>query len=120
MDRTIVIVDDEPDIRTALAFYLESLDHFKIYQASSGNEALSLLSKTDVDLVISDIRMPQGDGLFLIEQLKDKIAKGLKFIFMTGYSDLSKKQAIQLGAQEIFHKPFDLNALGNYILEQLK
>ena len=70
--------------------------------------------------MISDIRMPQGDGLFLLEQLKGKIEKGLKFIFMTGYSDLSRKEALNLGAQEIFHKPFDLTALGKYILEQMK
>lgn len=119
MEKIILIVDDEPEIRNNLALFLETIGQFKIYQAKSGNEALSILSKINADLVISDLRMPFGDGLFLINQLKDKITRGLKFIFMTGFSDLSQKEALELGAEEVFSKPFDLNALSNYIVNTL-
>ena len=115
MQKTILIVDDEADIRDSLAEFFEIFEHFKTIKASSGTEALSLLSENDVDMVISDIRMPQGDGIFLVNQLKSKIEKGLKFIFMTGYSDLTRSAALKLGAKEIFYKPFDLEVLSAYI-----
>lgn len=119
MEKTVVVVDDEPGIRDTLADFFEVFDHFKTYRVSSGSEALTLLSKVDADLIVSDIRMPQGDGIFLISQLKDKIEKGLKFVFMTGYSDLTRNEALKLGANEIFYKPFDINAMNDYVLELL-
>ena len=119
MEKTVLIVDDEEDIRDALADYIESLNHFKTFRASNGTEALEVLNKNKADLVISDIRMPQGDGIFLIKNLKDKIDGGMKFVFMTGYSDLSRNEALTLGAKEIFYKPFSLVMLGNQIRELL-
>ena len=119
MEKSILIVDDEPDILSALTLFLESLNHFKVYQAISGNEALSIISKNNIDLVISDVRMPDGDGIFLIKQLKNKLTHGLKFIFMTGYSDLNQKDALDLGAIEILRKPFDLSVLESSVLKAL-
>lgn len=118
-NKVVVVVDDEPGIRDTLADFFEVFDNLKTYRVSNGNEALVLLSKIKADLVISDIRMPHGDGIFLIKSLKDKIAKGLKFVFMTGYSDLTRNEALNLGASEIFYKPFDINGLNDYVLELL-
>ena len=120
MSQTILIVDDEPDILEALAEFIETLGDFKIYRAANGNDALSILSHTKADLVISDIRMPHGNGIFLIEALQEKLKSGLNFIFMTGYADLTREQALKLGAKEIFHKPFDVTALADYICKLLK
>lgn len=119
MNKTVVVVDDEPGIRDTLADFFEEFNQFKTYRASNGKEAMDILNKVNADLVISDIRMPNGDGISLAKQLKEKIDQGLKFIFMTGYADLSRDEALKLGAKEIFYKPFDINAFNEYLLNLL-
>lgn len=119
MQKTILVVDDDTDVRHALMDFLGLLNGFKILQASSGEEALSVLKNNHADVVISDIRMPNGDGEFLIQNLQDRIKQGLVFAFMTGYADLSRDRAIGLGATGIFYKPFDLEQLTGFVSKHL-
>ena len=68
--RTVLIVDDEPSLRELLreVFSLERTG--RILTASSGNEALKIIRTTKVDAVISDVRMPDGDGIALLDGIR--------------------------------------------------
>jgi len=67
--KTVLIVDDEANFREALAFLLK-MEGYKILTAESGHSALKLLKERKVDVVVSDIRMPDGDGIELLRRLK--------------------------------------------------
>lgn len=106
----ILIVDDEIEICDILAENLVELGHF-VTSATSGKKALEILSQQEVDLIISDVRMHDGDGFFLIEEIsKRNIDELPKFIFMTGFIDeeLIRKYSGQVKA--IHQKPLDFDA----------
>jgi ActR/RegA family two-component response regulator len=63
--------------------------------------------------------MPDGDGLFLIRQLGDEIGRGMKFAFITGFSDLTRREALKLGASELFQKPFDLSIIRDFLRDHV-
>lgn len=65
----ILIVDDEEGIRETLQDFLQS-SQFEIRTASSGKSAQQVIESTKIDFVISDIRMPNGDGIFLLSEIK--------------------------------------------------
>ena len=105
----ILIVDDELDLRELLAQMLES-EGFTVTQAAGGRAALAILKNEKFDLVISDVRMPDGDGVELLKSIK-KDSPELPFVIMiTGYSDLSETQILGLGAHSMFMKPFDTDS----------
>ena len=62
MNYTILIADDEPEIRTLLRLYLEN-ENYQIIEAENGKQALELLKKEHVDLCLLDIMMPEMDGM---------------------------------------------------------
>lgn len=105
---SILIADDEKDLREMIAETLE-LYGAKIVQAENGLEAVAMMNKEKIDLVISDIRMPGGDGVLFLNEIRKKDPKLPPFIFISGFSDLSETEAFAQGAQAYFHKPFDMN-----------
>lgn len=117
--KRILIVDDEQGIRESLKEYLE-LEGFYTQVASCGEEALVLLRDSHFDLIISDIRMPHGDGKFLLRNLKEMDPQSPPLIFMSGFTDLSIEDAYNLGARGIVPKPFQFQELQNKIDELLK
>lgn len=64
----VIVVDDEPMARTLMG---EMLPYFDISEANGGQEALELLQKSSPDIVITDIKMPDMDGLTLCDRLRD-------------------------------------------------
>jgi two-component system response regulator (stage 0 sporulation protein F) len=110
----ILIVDDELDLRELLAQMLES-EGFRVSQASGGRMALEILKKESVDLVISDVRMPDGDGVELLKNIKATNPKLPLVIMITGFSDSSEAQILKLGAHAMFMKPFDTDAFSQAI-----
>ncbi len=108
--KKLLIVDDEPDLREMISFEFDLLG-VNVLEASSGNEAIEVLnSNSDVDAIISDIRMPNGDGLSLLKHVAKNTNRS-PFIFISGFADLSAEEAFFHGAQSIFSKPFDLQNL---------
>ncbi len=84
----ILVVDDEPDIRESLKDLIESqMREAKVYTAASGKEALALLSKQSVDLIISDFRMPGMDGLEFLTRCRDLLPE-IPRILITAYPAL--------------------------------
>lgn len=110
MVRRILVVDDELDIRTELAEYLE-IKGYQVEVAGDGREALDKLEAAPADVVIADIKMPRYNGYELIRQLR-AMDLGIRVIVMTGdptQSGLDK--AKELGATMIIKKPINLRLL---------
>jgi len=77
------------------------------YQASNGKDALEIIKINKVDLVISDIRMPNGDGVELLCNIKDQNVCKPIVILMSGFTETSVKDLYQMGADAYFSKPFE-------------
>ncbi|GAA0306516.1 YesN/AraC family two-component response regulator [Gracilibacillus halotolerans] len=107
----LLIVDDEPVIVDGLALLdWESLDINKVYKATSGIQAISVIKENRIDIVITDIRMPDMSGLELIELVNDETLR--KFIILSGYAEFEyAKQAIQLSVCKYLLKPVSDNEI---------
>ena len=116
---TILIVDDEPDLRDAIAFDFRR-QKFNVLTASGGIEALKIIETEKVDVVISDVRMPNGDGLLLLDRTKARNPFTPAVIFITGYADISLEEAYDRGADAVFSKPFDRKVLFEAVHSILK
>ncbi|HCY62914.1 MAG TPA: sigma-54-dependent Fis family transcriptional regulator [Oxalobacteraceae bacterium] len=100
----VLIVDDEPAIRQVLAAHL-SRSGCSVCQAANGTEALDRLSKGDIDVAISDIKMPDFTGIELVRRAR---AAGIEtnFIMMTAYASVDTAiEAIKAGASDYMIKP---------------
>ncbi len=115
----VLIVDDEIDICEMMAFSFES-QGFETLTAGDAAQALELVKSADPDLVISDIRMPRGGGMKLLEDIKALNKARPKVFLITGYSDRSRDEAIALGAEDVLPKPIKLQALIDKAREVLK
>lgn len=99
----ILIVDDETSIADLMKDALE-FEGFECHSLYSGNQAISHLKSHTVDLVISDVRMPDGDGLDLLKFINTLQAPP-KLIFITGHSEYSEKTLKDQGAIRVKYKP---------------
>lgn len=103
----LLIVDDEPSVVDTLAhtFPWPELDIEEVLCAYSGRQALELIKRHVIDIVITDIRMPGMDGLQLIEQIR-KYSANTQVIVLTGYEEFAyAKRALQLNAADYLLKP---------------
>ncbi len=106
---TVLIVDDEPDI---LELMEEEFKYFgyPTITAVCGNDAIKILDNNKVDIVVSDYKMPNGNGMVVLAHVK-KMAKPPIFFFVSGQADVSVEDALRAGAKRFFSKPFDLDVL---------
>lgn len=103
----IVIVEDDINMRKSLEIALGEYDELKIKSYKSAVEALKKMGD-DVDLIITDINMPQMDGLEFIKRLEGKF----DVIIMTGNATLNKAiESVRLGVKDFLTKPFDAQTL---------
>lgn len=107
--KTILIADDSSAIRAMLVSTIEILGDYRIVEASSGFEALRLLPRENVDLILTDINMPVINGLELISYLRNN-SNYLSIPVFIISSESSRKDIEKgklLGANEYLIKPFD-------------
>lgn len=110
MDFSILIVDDEKNIREGLSTSLE-LDGFKTYIAEDGAEALKLMTTTEVDLVISDLKMPKMSGTELLKKITGTYPT-IPVIILTGHGTVENAViAMRDGAYDFITKPINLDHL---------
>ncbi len=110
---TILIVDDEKNYPPILSAVLEE-EGFGTLNAFSAQEALELLENSDIDLVLTDMKMPEMDGIELLENIKEK-NPDLPVIMMTAHGTVEKAvEAMQKGAHNFILKPFDNDQLVVY------
>ncbi|MDR0311758.1 MAG: sigma-54 dependent transcriptional regulator [Acidobacteriota bacterium] len=105
---TVLIVDDEPNIIEVLKMSIMDED-VDVLVAGCGREALNILRKHDVDVVISDIRMPDFSGVELLREAR-KISSGAAFIMITAFATPETAiEALQHGACDYITKPFRMD-----------
>lgn len=119
---TTLVVDDEETLRKVTSIVLERAGH-RVFTASSGSEALRILEREPVDLVISDIVMPDTDGIELMREIRTKFPN-MKIISMSGggnylTASLCLKLAGQMGASVILNKPFTSDQLLESVAQAL-
>ena len=106
----ILVVDDEPGMRRILQLALEDLGH-KVYCASNGVEALKLLDGGSMDMMITDLRMPEMDGISLLRALDEKDAS-LPTIVITAHGTVETAvEAMKYGACDYILRPFDVDMI---------
>lgn len=105
----ILIIDDEAPIRHALRDILE-YENYTISEAENAMEALSILQKEKFDTIISDIKMPNMDGIELLSKIQEICETPV--IMITGHGDIDTAvETIKKGAYDYITKPLDLNRL---------
>ncbi len=108
--KRILVVDDEENTRIGLTKLL-SQEGYEVESAANGNDALDLLGQHKVNLVISDINMPDMNGLVFLRELSRKFPS-TSVIMITAYGGVeSYLEAMNLGAYEYLHKPVRLEEL---------
>ena len=107
--KKILITEDSPTMRSLLISTIEILDGYEIIEAASGFEALRLLPREKVDLIITDINMPDINGLELISYVKNNphYRDIPLFIISTESSEKDMERGLALGADEYLTKPFN-------------
>ena len=107
----MLIVDDHPDVVDFLSEQLH--EEYTILTASDGVQALNIIEQNKVDIVLSDIIMPNMDGLSLCRQLKAEVTTShILVVLLTSKNDVSTKiQGLEAGADAYVEKPFNLNYL---------
>jgi DNA-binding NtrC family response regulator len=116
----ILVVDDEPQVADTLRDLLE-YEGFKVETAENGRQALDRLTiGHQFDLVITDMKMPEMDGLELLKRVQ-KLRKNLPVIVLTAYATLKNGlQAIKEGVYDYVSKPFSVDLLISVVHQALK
>ena len=116
MTQRLLIVDDEVELVDHITDYLESFtDEFHVRSANSGEQALEILREGDIDLLLTDVRLPGIDGIEVLRQAR-QYQPGLRVVVMTAFSSPSLKvEATQAGAIRYVEKPLDLPQLREWL-----
>ncbi len=105
MKKRILICDDEEGIRESLKLILEK--EYELSFATRGKEAIDIMKKAPVDIVIMDIKMPRMDGIETMRELKT-IRPNIKILVTSGYKSVETAQeAVSAGASDYIVKPFE-------------
>ncbi|HBE02763.1 MAG TPA: hypothetical protein DC049_09840 [Spirochaetia bacterium] len=106
----ILVTDDEPGIRDMLQFELGQ-EGYRVFAAANATEALEVLKKENIEIAISDIKMPGMDGIDLLGEIK-KINPDIEVIMATGFGTIdSAINALRRGAFDFIGKPFNIEEL---------
>ncbi|HJJ12026.1 MAG TPA: response regulator transcription factor [Clostridiaceae bacterium] len=101
----ILVCDDDKEIVNAIEIYLEK-EGYKIYKANNGKEALNIINKEEIHLVILDIMMPELDGISVAENIRED--KAIPIIMLSAKSeDYDKIKGLNVGADDYITKPFN-------------
>jgi CheY-like chemotaxis protein len=107
--KKLLVVDDSRMVRKIISVSLRHEKHIELYEAASGLEALDTLMDTHIDLIFTDINMPNMDGLEFIKRCKeDEMYKDIPIVVITtedGVED--RERALNLGAKDYVTKPLD-------------
>jgi CheY-like chemotaxis protein len=106
----ILVVDDHPSVAITLADILDAKG-FKVYSAISGEEALKILEEHPVDILLTDVRMPDMDGVMLNREVR-KSYPNVTTYFMTAYAaDELIQQGMKEGIKTVLSKPLDIDLI---------
>jgi len=115
--KTILVVDDEPEIQFLLGEEIADLGYV-VVKASGGVEAWGIITSMPIDLIISDIRMPEGDGIDLLSKVK-ALKPSPKMIFITGHAAFDLDKVKTMGGDGFLFKPYKFEELSHLISQVL-
>ena len=105
MVNKILVVDDEKEIRNLIEIYLKN-EGYEVIKARDGEEALEILEKEDIHLIILDIMMPKIDGIEVCKRVRENLS--IPILMLSAKSeDMDKIQGIMTGADDYLTKPFN-------------
>lgn len=110
--KTVLLVDDSTFTRNNLKKILIEKG-MNILQASNGGDALEILKSNSADLIVSDINMPEMDGIGLLEGLRANGNLTPIIIFTADIQDTTLEHCLSLGARDVIHKQFSQKLLSN-------
>jgi two-component system, NtrC family, response regulator AtoC len=117
--KKILIVDDELNMRIVLSAMLKK-EGFEVSSASNGLEALQILKSNKMDVVITDLKMPDIDGMELLARTSEQYPK-IPVIMITAHGSIATAvEALKMGAFDYITKPFELDDLKNVISKAVK
>ncbi len=116
----ILVVDDSPSTRATLVDLLEFHGHEVVGEAADGRACLELSRQTRPDLILLDLSMPESDGFFALEQMREE-GIDVAVLAITALSSSDRhRQAIDLGARAVVLKPYEIDELMEQIDASLK
>ncbi len=115
---TLLIVDDDCDLKDVMVSLFE-FQGYTVLSAGCGRSAFDICRQKQIDLVISDMQMPDWNGMFFLESFKRNNLPTPSFIFVTGHNEYTIKECLEKGAQKVFSKPFDQKELLTSVKEAL-
>ena len=105
MKNTILVVDDEAEIRNLLGIYLSN-EGYELIKASNGEEAIEIVNSKDIKLIVLDVMMPKMDGIETCKRIREKM--NIPILMLSAKSeDMDKIQGIMTGADDYVCKPFN-------------
>ncbi|MCP4297884.1 MAG: response regulator [Proteobacteria bacterium] len=108
--KTVLLVDDEKVILASVGNHLTN-EGYQVFTAGSGNEAVQTINEHHIDVIVTDLSMENGDGLFVLKEAKKRIAD-IRVIIVTGYGNLdSAINALRLGVDDFMTKPANIDEL---------
>ena len=119
MKKRLLIVEDEPDLRELIADQL-AMENVEIFKASSAQEAFEIYAKQPIDIILSDIRLPEMDGVTFIRVIKSQTERKTDCYIMSGFSDYTEQEVLEAGAVKYFSKPAGLSGMVDELSEILK
>lgn len=114
----ILIVDDDEALREAMAFDFKR-EGFNVSLAENGKIAFEIVKSNKIHLVISDVRMPGGDGLSLLAEIRNYDPSIPMVIFVTGFANTTEAECLEKGAKKVIAKPFQRRHLIDSALDAL-
>lgn len=115
----ILVVDDDDDLREVLTDLLKSYD-FNVLSANSGKAAFDIAKNEKIDLIISDIKMANWDGMEMLRNINTYLPDVPVVVFMTGYHEYTEEECLRNGAKDVLRKPFDTSKIINIVKNSLE
>ncbi|WP_169852941.1 response regulator [Anaerohalosphaera lusitana] len=123
MSNNILIVDDSVLMRAALKRTIDMVDLEigSVFEAGDGEEALAVIEKERVDLILSDLNMPNIGGVELVEKLKhdERYAQIPIVVISTESSEVRVEDLMEQGVSDFLHKPFRPNEFRDVLIKNL-
>ncbi len=119
--KTVMIVDNDPIMLEIIASLLR--DHgifFRIIKVENSAKALKLIDRVEVDLVVTGLRVPEADGIGLIEKLKESYPKVIRVVLTNVVSPILKSKIDQVGVSAYLEEPINMDELTELLLSELK
>lgn len=118
MKKSILVVDDNEDVRDVISYDLLKRGYNVLF-ACNGLDALHVLNTEKIDLLLSDVQMPECDGLTLMKKVQESEHNPV-CLLMTGFNSFPPEEIKKIGVNGVFDKPIDRAVLFNVIDKALK